>query len=285
MKLSFAVLLLTASVPLALAQGTYTQIDVPGSLGTECLSVDSAGDLIGEYIDSSDNWHGFLYSNGVVTNIDYPGASYTYPFGINDVGQIVGDADGLGIGFLYDVQAQTFQKVSDPQASITDALSINNSGAIAGSIEHGGYWQGFEAVGGRFNRIAPSNNPDTFVIGITSAGSVAGEAVKAVGVVGLFVYDNGKYTEISVPQVGTDVQLSGINPTGTAIVGYYYPSSGVTAGFLYERGSLTVLQFPGSSYSEAIGINDSGEVVGLFEDTEGNTHGFTWTPPAADEKK
>ena len=68
---------LIAFVPLALAQGTYTQFDPPGSIGTFATGIDTAGDIVGYYDDGSSNYHGFLFSGGTYTNIDYPGATYT----------------------------------------------------------------------------------------------------------------------------------------------------------------------------------------------------------------
>ena len=99
-----AVLLLTisliASVPPALAQGTYTQFDVPDALATEGFGINTAGDIVGLYVDPNFNSHGFLLSSSTYTTIDYPGATYTYLNGLNDLGQIVGYGDTGITGFL-----------------------------------------------------------------------------------------------------------------------------------------------------------------------------------------
>src|SRR5579863_6758046 len=76
-----AVLLMAASV--ALAQGTYTQIDYPGSTFTYCWGVNRAGDISGGYTDTAGNYHGFLLSNGVYVSFDYPGAGGTEGWGLN----------------------------------------------------------------------------------------------------------------------------------------------------------------------------------------------------------
>jgi hypothetical protein len=96
----FATLLLIASVPLALAQGTYTQIDVPGATGTSGRGIDTAGDIVGSYLSGASDV-GFLLSGGVYSTIKYPGSELTFLFGINDNGQIVGSEFGVGsFGFL-----------------------------------------------------------------------------------------------------------------------------------------------------------------------------------------
>ena len=84
----YSLLLLILSAPL-MAQGTYTQIDVPGSLATICSGIDSNGDIVGFYADDT-TLHGFLLSAGVYTTIDYPGAAETTLRGVNDAGKIVG---------------------------------------------------------------------------------------------------------------------------------------------------------------------------------------------------
>src|SRR4029077_17755101 len=96
--------LLVAFVPLALAQGTYTQIDVPGAIHTYCYGINARGDLSGSYSDVSGGWHGFLLSSGSFTTFDFPGASVTYVYGINDKGHVVGyAANGTrSTGFGYD---------------------------------------------------------------------------------------------------------------------------------------------------------------------------------------
>ena len=102
----FVAALMIAFVPLASAQGTYTQIDYPGAVETSCIAINSAGDTVGFFKDTDSNTHGFLLSSGTFTQLDVPGASSTQAFGINDLGQIVG-FNGTG-SFSYDIATQTF---------------------------------------------------------------------------------------------------------------------------------------------------------------------------------
>ena len=81
----------------------FTQLDPFGSTFTRAIGIDSNGDIVGLYRDSSDNLHGYLYSNGTYTSLDYPGASLTGAQGINDSGEIVGyydNSNGNQFGFL-----------------------------------------------------------------------------------------------------------------------------------------------------------------------------------------
>jgi hypothetical protein len=59
----------------------------------------------------------------------------------------------------------------------------------------------------------------------------------------------------------------------------------VSAGYVFRNNKVLTLQFPGSSYTQALGINESDEVVGYFLDSGSHVHGFAWTPPADAAKK
>src|SRR5437773_299056 len=115
--LCFLAAFMTTFVPPTVAQGTYTQIDVPGASFTSCQGVDTAGDIVGFY-GASDNEYGFLFSGGSYITIAYPGATGTQLTGINDMGQIVGlTYSPSQIGFLYDVVTQSFTTISYPRAT------------------------------------------------------------------------------------------------------------------------------------------------------------------------
>jgi uncharacterized membrane protein len=270
-KLTLASLLLIASASLALAQGgTYAQIDVPGATYTECLGINNAGDLAGEYGDIN-GAHGFLLSQGTYTTINYPGSSVTGLTGINDVGQIVGFAGG---GFLYDIATQTFTDVVYPGANLTAPYGINDAGTIVGYIQIGGIGShGFELVGSTYREIQPpgEGNSDSQVFGISGAGEIIGVASADFSLI------RGKYQRIPIPLPKAGV--AGINASGAAMAGVYFPNFGsVASGFVLQGKTLTLLNFPGATDTFASSINDVGVVTGTFYDGSA-THGFTWTPP------
>jgi probable HAF family extracellular repeat protein len=267
---------LVASVPLALGQGTYTQIDEPDAvLGTFVQGVDTAGDIVGSYRDAGGAYHGFLLSGGVYTTIDYAGPQYTELFGINDAGQIVGFTFLPEIGFLYDMATQTFTEISFPGSTSTYALAINNSGTIAGYIIYSGAYHGFELVGSKYRQAVPPGTVDSYVYGVSSSGELAGFVRSTKQTQDNFLFERGKFTQITIPNAPSAI-VYGINPAGNALVGQYTPVSGTVGGFLYQNKTLQSLQFPGSSYTYATGVNAGGEVVGTFYDGSGLEHGFTW---------
>jgi hypothetical protein len=87
----------------------------------------------------------------------------------------------------------------------------------------------------------------------------------------------------------TEVTPAGItNPTAAAInskgdiAGFGTDAGGQVVAYLLRRGGqVTILDVPGSSMTQALGVNDNREVVGVYQTGSGDnamTHGFTWTP-------
>jgi probable HAF family extracellular repeat protein len=50
----------------------------------------------------------------------------------------------------------------------------------------------------------------------------------------------------------------------------------ISGFFLDKKGRCTILDFPGGNLTEAIGVNDDGQVVGDYLDRDGKFHGFFW---------
>jgi probable HAF family extracellular repeat protein len=98
-----------------------------------------------------------------------------------------------------------------------------------------------------------------------------------------FSFESGKYRRLGFPK-GDSPTTYGVNPAGTILVGQF-SASGITEGFLYQNRALQSLLFPESTLTAAYSINDGGEIVGAFVDSNNKGHGFTWTPPADAEKK
>lgn len=279
-----AVLIAAMFAPPTRAQGTYTQIDYPdGLVGTECNGIDTAGEIVGVYTGLGNYGHGFLLSGGAYTTIDYPRVAATFLTGINDKGMIVGYTSSGTFGFAYNRKAQTFLTISRLGLyAYTYPNAINDAGTIAGYLSE--TLSGFELISGRGKVIAVPGAIETYPLGISAVGEVVGYYNNGSGQLLSFSFNRGKYQQLIIPHAPL-AEVFGINPAGTALVGSYSPSSGVTAGFLYQNNVLTTLQFPGSKNTVARGVNADGEVVGTFYDASGNYHGFLWTPSAKGTKE
>lgn len=280
------VALVIALVPMALGQGTYTQIDVPGALTTENNGINAAGHISGCYFNTDSDLHGFLFVGGIYTTIDYPGMpSGTCMHGLNDSDKAVGGQEFSPFpSFIYDASTQTFTDVKCPPVT-NDVYAINNAGIVAGSISVGQTVVGLLTKGSTCKDVAPQGSPNTYLLGISDNEKAVGWVRNAQGVIlDNFLYSHGKYHRFRIPNA-TNVTVLSINPAGDALVGYYNPSTDVTAGFIYQNNTLTTLQFPGFNYTIVTGINSAGVVVGTFFDSGIVGHGFIWTPPADAAKR
>jgi hypothetical protein len=96
-------LLLAVRLVAVAAQGTFTTIDVPGSIDTRVIGINPGGDMVGQYTSADGVIHGFLLSGGEFTTIDFPDATATGATEITPGGDIVGgyiSAGSVGHGFL-----------------------------------------------------------------------------------------------------------------------------------------------------------------------------------------
>ena len=144
---------------------------------TTAYGINNNGQIVGQYIDSSNNPHGFLYSGGVYTTLDDPDGIYTTAYGINDAGMVVGSYSpainsNTTLGFLYDAGAYSTLEVSG--APSTFATGINNSGTIVGYY-FGPAQPGFSIYG--FETVNAAPEPGTLSL-FAMAVSIFGGALR-----------------------------------------------------------------------------------------------------------
>ena len=90
-------------------RGSFTRLEVPGSLGTAGWDVNPSRVVVGSYVDTAGAVHGYQYDGQTFGRIDAPGAATTRVFGINPAGDMVGmfvDTAGRTHGFLAHWAAQ-----------------------------------------------------------------------------------------------------------------------------------------------------------------------------------
>ena len=96
--------------------------------------------MVGLYLDSNSQQHGFLLQNGTTfTTIDPPGSNTTAADRINDSGTIVGlfcpsttCTQNTGPFQGYQKKGSTFSKINFPSATETRCRGLNNAGVIVG---------------------------------------------------------------------------------------------------------------------------------------------------------
>ena len=142
-------------------------------------------------------------------------------------------------------------------------------------------------VDGDFPTDSPASPPVDQLLGVNDHDVAVGFYNDSGGNTHAYSFNirRNQYTEIA-PTGITGPTAAGINNRGD-IAGFGTDatgdsSNGQVVGFLLRRnGQVTVLNVPGSSMTQALGINDGDEVVGVYQVGSGDNammHGFTWTP-------
>lgn len=194
----------------------------------------------------------------------------TNVLGINTAGDVVGNyeisVNGPSHGFLYSRGNFTF--FDYPAADSTIPRGINDSNEIVGYA----YVQGNTAAVGflyddvSFANIGVPGKADTLAWGIDNAGIVVGGDGITLDANQAFVHVGTKFRNVTPPGSYVLAYATGINNFGK-IVGWTEGST--AAGFLYSGGKFQTLSVPGSTMTEALGINDSGIIVGWYATVPG----------------
>ena len=184
----------------------------------------------------------------------------------------------LGLLIISPAVAQTYTTIDYPSAPNSFATDINDSGQIVGEYQYGASFgkqrYGYLLSGGIFTPIIFPGSSFTRAVAINRYGDIVGDHAKGVnngnGQDYGYLLHNGVFTSIRFPNSDSTIP-AGINSNGD-IVGWYLDSVG-THGFLLSRGIYTSIDFPGSAaFTQAWKINDSGEIVGRYEDADDNKH-------------
>jgi hypothetical protein len=234
--------------------GTFTNVDPPGSLGSNDqnpIVINPTWAIAGNYADPSTGlYRGFLrYPNGMFVNIDPPNSNSsngTAPQAINPTDAVTGyfqDAT-LYPGFRAFLRATNGTiTVFDPPEDATSPGSeyivpsgINPAGVIAGSYQaqYGQpFYHGFlRAPSGIFTTFDyPNTNQGTFAYAINPAGTVTGNYFANNQYHGFLRTRNGRYTSFDPPDSHNTTTSVAIN-TGGSVTGNYLDANFVTHGFV-----------------------------------------------------
>jgi len=135
----------------------------------------------------------------------------------------------------------TFSDVKANKTALeTDTYAVNNSGVIAGDyVDSSGVQHGMILAGKK----------------LTTINDRACEAIAGTGGISFF----------------------GVNSAGTAVGWCTSAKTGLDEGLQYSGGKITVINYPKSNGTQLSGINDKGEIVGLYLDSSNASHGFSLT--------
>jgi hypothetical protein len=294
--------------------GSFTSFDAPGAgtgamQGTVAIGINTAGTVIGTYLNSAGVAHGYLRtSGGTFTTITAPDAGTakgfgTYALGIDTAGDVIGiyvDSGNSSHGFVRTANG-VLTEFSGPNTNSvaprdTLAAGINDSGTITGfytdseNLTHGfvrtsaGVFTTLDAPG-----VCTSNGCGTYPSAINASGTVTGTFTAGNGPHEGFSY-NGSFTVFTVPGASSgDGTFDGTVPTciDTAgdTAGNYLDASGFGHSFVRTAtGTITSFDAPGIGTGKgvllgtvSVGINSAGTIVGGYTDVDGIYHAFVRT--------
>jgi hypothetical protein len=117
---------------------------------------------------------------------------------------------------------------------------------------------------------------ETDTYGVNAAGAIAGDYIDSAGVQHGMILAGKKLTTVDNKSCSANtISFYGINSAGTVVGWCVSTKTGLDMGFQYAKGKFTAVSFPKSSGTQATGINDTGEIVGLYLDSSGLSHGFS----------
>jgi len=152
---------------------------------------------------------------------------------------------------------------------------INNAGVIVGLSGPFTNFQGVVYSGGIYTPYNPSGGQLTDPIAINDLGRIVGSYVDSGGVVHGFLDSGNTFTTLSGFSQPNDINNAGV------IVGLSgFPSN--FQGVLYSGGIYTPFNDPlagqgPNQFTDPIAINDFGQIVGDYIDSDGVVHAFLAT--------
>jgi hypothetical protein len=227
----------------------------------------------------------------------YAVTDVTDPTGNNFI-NVLGINSSLTIaGFDNNNPAQSFTAVppygpsnfttvvpSFPGVTVTSSMAtgINAAGDLSGIFgDSAGNTHGYTDIGGAFKTV---DNPLSTVfnqaLGINNSDETVGYyAPTQLGTTNQIAYSQqgGVFADINhLLPTNVNSQAVGINSDSTpSIVGFYQPTSTTSLGFLDVGGTITPIDPFGSTFTQALGVNDLGEIVGFYVDNiTGVQHGY-----------
>lgn len=266
----------------------FQTLDVPEEWGyyTSAYGINNTGIIVGNYVTTGEEAHGFIYYDGQFTDVFIPDADKNNRGilnDINDAGASVGtfnypkkvDHDMIVHSFIRSANGViTILPDAVPGSPLTEATGINNSGTIVGFYyDANSNRHGFILNNGVYTTYDKPGAARTLLTGINNQGKIVGFYRNLNGIAYGFTLLNGVTTEVFFPEAAS-TKLHGINNDGL-IIGEYEDASGIIHGFLLKDGKYITLDFPGAFDTSVLEINDSGVIVGSYD---GFSHGLIGIP-------
>ncbi len=211
-----------------------------------------------------------------------PNMGSTFFEAINTGDDIVQNVQASGSSTCSVRHASTITTLSDPNSTTTLCYGISDAGTVAGFylINSGNAAVGFTYLNGVYtDYTAPQASVakgGTQLNSISVNGILAGSYADKNGFNHAFTVKNG---------VQHDYKIQGANyliPTGVSdndelAVESFDASGNFLGDYLIDHGNVTTIAYPGATQTTVHTINDMGQLVGRYADSQGLDHGYIYT--------
>ena len=221
--------------------------------------------------------------------VDPLNPTFTQALGINDTSTIVGYGNGSifnGFELTLPPVPANFTRQNVPGANGgTQVIGISGTGTTVGFSITGATTSGFAQTGGTFTPVNAPGTAFNQLLGINKSGTVAAgysstdptgaTLQKAFTVSGGPLFSSPSFTDINaLLPVNFNSQATGVNDAGTVVGFYDYDGLGHFSSFEDMAGMVTSFQPFGALSSQALGVNNLGDIVGDYIDGGGVMHGY-----------
>ena len=287
----------TAAIATMFNGGRATSVSTLGSNVSVATAINGSGGIVGYnifYSNPNSEFQAFVYNNGSMVNINSPSLfpSGSAAYGINNSGQVV------GTGYLNSSSFHAFLysngKMTDlgPRGAYqATAVAINNSGQIIGGYSlNSGAAGAFLYSNGKMTTLPAPAGASASGFAINDSGEIAGALYLNSGQVDAAKFLNGVWTDLGAISGAASSTAKAINSSGQ-IVGtaifpqtqYHPPKPGKHVPFLSTTSGLADLNTlipsgTGFTLTDAVGINDSGEIACNATNASGSAHAVLLTP-------
>ena len=258
---------------------------LPGYVESWGYGINDLGQVTGALVTTRGTATAFVYDGTTMRNIGSDGLDYCQGTAINDAGVVAGfgwinGSANSQRGFVFD--GTTFKG-----AGGNNANGINASGEVTGSMsisqngsksDHAYLFDGLATHDlGTLPGYVDSSGSQ-----VNSTGEVAGWAYSTGGIYRAFLYDGTTMMDLGTLG-GPGSFSSALNDAGD-VVGWSDTSAGGQDAFVDANGQMEDLNalIPSGSgihLDDAVGINDSGQIIASGTDASGNTSSaFLLTP-------
>lgn len=245
------------------SNGTMTDLGVaPGGTFSLATGLNDSGQVAG-YGDTATGSAGFVWKAGVRTEIAAPGIGQVRTGAINAAGTVLGvdvDTADRRIGFLWRNGVRT------DLGTLVPSL-INDAGVVVGTVPatNGTYrivrWD--RGVRTDLGTLGVAGSGAPYLVDLTEGGDIAAYASTGTGYKA-YVRRAGspRWVGLGGLRGGDDTRVHALNEVGDAVGISNITPGGVPRAVVWHAGTVYALSTQGGSSSQALDLNDRGDITG-----------------------